>query len=252
MPVSKNSVWKNTPEGKTIRRNKIAEQFAWQPISMLESPAYRAVSLSGHRILARINIEHAHHSGQDNGKLPVTFLDFEEYGIHRHAIAPGIREVEALGFIRVTQHGRAGNAEWRIPNMFALTHLPTKDNPKPTEGWKRIKTDEEAEMVARSARKAAQEKQKSSAGKRTSPQCGNRTSKPDFSPPKTAPQCLAETAPLSISRPDAAGSEALASPPPPLSSKPELVWSKPSESEQAELLKILAQFPIPTPRRFTQ
>jgi hypothetical protein len=33
--VAKGSVWKNTPDGKTIRRNKIAEQFAWQAISML-------------------------------------------------------------------------------------------------------------------------------------------------------------------------------------------------------------------------
>jgi hypothetical protein len=159
-------VWKNTPEGKTVRRNKIAEQFAWHGISMLESPAYRALSLSGHRILARINIEHAHHGGQDNGQLPVTFQDLEDYGVHRHAIAPGIREVEALGFIRITQQGRAGNADWRKPNKFALTHLPTKDNPKPTEDWKRIKTIEEAEMLAHTARNAVPKKQKTSAGKR--------------------------------------------------------------------------------------
>ena len=56
------------------------------------------MSLTGHRILDRIEIELADHGGKDNGKLPVTYADFEEFGIgNRHAIAPGIREVCALG-----------------------------------------------------------------------------------------------------------------------------------------------------------
>jgi hypothetical protein len=33
------SKWKNK-DGKTVRRNQIATQFAWQSIEMLESPAY--------------------------------------------------------------------------------------------------------------------------------------------------------------------------------------------------------------------
>jgi hypothetical protein len=248
--MSKNSVWKNTVEGKTIRRNKIAEQFAWQAISMLESPAYRALSLSGHRVLARINIEHARHGGQDNGKLPVTFQDFEAYGVHRHAIAPAIREVVALGFIRITQRGRAGNADWRIPNKFVLTHLPTKDNPTPTEDWKRIKTIEEAEMIAKAARESVQEKQKTSAGKRTSPQCGKRISNTQLLGAETALQEMAETAPLSISR--VVGDPILA-PVLPLSSKPKLAWSTPVlaevfGAEKDELLGILA-VPEPIPRK---
>jgi hypothetical protein len=153
--------WKNK-DGKTVRRNQIASQFAWLSIEALESPAYRALSLSGHRILARIQIEHAHHGGKDNGELPVTFQDFEAYGVERSSIAPAVREVEALGFIRITQMGRSGNGEWRRPNKFALTHLATKDNPQPPEDWKRIKTVEEAELRAKIARKSAPKKQKPS------------------------------------------------------------------------------------------
>jgi hypothetical protein len=110
-------------------------------------------------ILARINIEHAHHGGKENGKLPVTFEDFRDYGVCMDAIASGIREVVALGFVRVTKEGRAGNGEWRAPNEFALTHLPTIDNPKATEDWKRIKTVEEAERIAKAARNAGSKKQ---------------------------------------------------------------------------------------------
>jgi hypothetical protein len=165
--MSKNSVWKNTAEGKTIRRYKITAQWAWSPREALESPAYRALSLSGHRVLARIQLEHLEHAGKENGKLPVTFRDFNEYGVHWNAIAPGIREVRALGFIRITQEGWSGNGEWCRPNKFALTHLPTKDNPKPTEDWKRIETIEEAEMIAETARNAFPKKQKTSIGNRS-------------------------------------------------------------------------------------
>jgi hypothetical protein len=162
-------VWKNK-DGKTVRRNKINGQFAYQLIEMLESPAWRALSLSARRVFDRIQIEHAHHAGKENGKLPVTFRDFNEYGIHWNSIAPAIREVAALGFIRITQVGIASNKEFRIPNMFALTHLATGKEPKPTEDWRRIKTVEEAETIAAAARKAparfARFKRKKKAGLR--------------------------------------------------------------------------------------
>src|SRR5262249_5587654 len=102
------------------RRNRINEQWSSRVISMLESPAYRVLHLSAHRIISRIEIELARHGGNDNGRLPVTFEDFIKYGIHHNAIAPAIREAEALGFIRVTERGRGGNSEYRQPNKFFL------------------------------------------------------------------------------------------------------------------------------------
>ena len=86
----------------------IIGQFTMRPIEMLRSPPYRVLSLTGHRILARLEIEHARHGGKDNGKLPITHEDFRQFGIDRKAIAPGLREVYALGFIEQTQRGLAG------------------------------------------------------------------------------------------------------------------------------------------------
>jgi hypothetical protein len=100
--------------------------------------------------LDRIEIELADHGGADNGKLPVTYDDFERYGIHRHAIGPAIREVVALGFVEITEAGRAGNAEWRKPNLFRLTYRPTKY--EATNEWEKIKTPGEAEAIAQAAR----------------------------------------------------------------------------------------------------
>jgi hypothetical protein len=137
------------------RRNSIISgQFAARLIEMLESPAYRALSESGHRIISRIEIELGHHGGNDNGRLPITFDQFVEYGIYRTAVAPAIREAEALGFIRVTVRGRGGNAEHRKPNMFCLTFAYSRSSREPTHDWRRIKTLQEAKQMAHAARQA--------------------------------------------------------------------------------------------------
>ena len=70
---------------------------------MLESPAFRVLSLSARRVLDRIEIELAHHGGQDNGRLPVTYEHFHDYGIHRHAIGPEFANASRSG-------------SWRSPN----------------------------------------------------------------------------------------------------------------------------------------
>src|SRR5262249_7248843 len=114
-------------------------------IAMLRSPAYRVLSLSAHRLLARIEIELHQHGGEDNGKLPVPYEQFVEYGIHRHAIAPAIRECEALGFLEA-EHGQAGNREYRWPSVYRLTYRPV-GRARPTDEWRRISTIEEAEAI---------------------------------------------------------------------------------------------------------
>src|SRR5262245_32057417 len=136
------------------RRNSINEQFSARLISMLESPSYQALSLSGHKVISRIEIELAHHGGNDNGELPVTYQDFIDYGITRECIAPALREVEALGFIRITKPGRGGNREYREPTLYWLTfaHARTSRQSPPSHDWKKIGTLEEALQIAAAAR----------------------------------------------------------------------------------------------------
>jgi|SRR6516225_4474556 hypothetical protein len=136
------------------RRNRIRGQFAARLVEMLESPANRVLSLSAKRVLERVEIELAHHGGKDNGRLPVTYDDFHAFGIHRHSIAGAIRECVALGFLEVTEQGRAGNAEYRTPNRFRLTYKPTKgfigDG---THEWRKIVDPADAERIAKAARR---------------------------------------------------------------------------------------------------
>lgn len=135
------------------RRNQISGQWAARSIEMMESPAYRILGLSAHRALSRVEIEFAHHGGQDNGKLPVTFDDFANYGIHRTSIGPALDELEALGFIKITEHGKMRKAaEYRRPNKFLLMSRPPQKGVVAHDGWRRFKTIEEAEAAVVDAR----------------------------------------------------------------------------------------------------
>lgn len=166
---------------KLARRNRIAEQFSARTISMLESPAFRVLSLSAHRILARLEIELAHHGGQDNGRLPVTYEDFRAYGIDRDAIAPALRECEALGFAEVTKRGRAGNAEFRTPSLYRLTYIYAAGAP-PTHEWRKLDTMEAAVPVARAAR-IARASRKTKAPRPQVDETENHPGKPRSNPP---------------------------------------------------------------------
>ena len=126
-------------------------------MELLESPAYRATGFAARKVLERIEIEHAHHGGNDNGRLPVTYADFEQWDIHPNYIAPAIRELVALGLIEVTQKGYGGKEGERKPSLYRLTYKPAWDAVRHGDGtheWRRIKTREEAEAVAAAARKA--------------------------------------------------------------------------------------------------
>jgi hypothetical protein len=141
-----------------LRRGSIAGAFAWRLTEMLESPAHRTLSLSARKILDRLEIEFYRHGGkpEENGRLPCTFDHFVEFGIHRHAIGPAIREVVALGFVEITRKGSAGNAGYRQPTLYRLTYRHSGSNKRVTDDWRRIGTIEEAEAIAERARKVCE------------------------------------------------------------------------------------------------
>ena len=136
-----------------MKHNRMNGPFSARTIAMLESPAFRALSRAALMLLTRIEIEHAHHGGHDNSNLPVTFDQFVQYGVHRDAISPGTRELIALGFVIITQQGRAGNAGWRRPTKFRITYRAAGKMPA-TDEWRQIKSMEEAEMIAKAARRS--------------------------------------------------------------------------------------------------
>ncbi len=98
----------------------------WMPIGreMLRSGAMRALSLQARRVLDRIMVEHMDHAGQENGRLKVTWRDFERFGVQRRDIKPALGELVAAGFISIEQPGRKAHGEDRgYPTQYRLTDL---------------------------------------------------------------------------------------------------------------------------------
>jgi hypothetical protein len=145
------------------RRTSIKGQWAGITIEMLESPAYRALTLSALRILARLQIELANHGGKDNGRLPCTYENFQQYGIDKHSIAPALSLLQALGFIQITEVGRAGNAEWRRPSRYRLTFRGPSGGYDGTDEWRGIDEDQ-AMLIVQAVRQQSRKKRKSGGG----------------------------------------------------------------------------------------
>jgi hypothetical protein len=133
------------------RRSVLAEQWISYSRELIESPALRVLSQTASRVMHRLEAEHMNHGGAENGRLQVTFDQFEKWGVDRNAIAPAIRELVALGFVVITEKGIAG-AESGKANRFRLTYVNSKTREIPTNEWDKVTTLEEAEKLAADAR----------------------------------------------------------------------------------------------------
>jgi hypothetical protein len=141
---------------KYRKKNRIGVQFNARPIEMMESPAYRVLSRAARMVIDRVCIELAHHGGNDNGKLIVTYDQFADYGLHRAMAASGIREACALGLLEVPQQGRRGAGQYRYANEFLIPWAPCNSRTiaELTHPWRKFQTMEAAQEIAEAARKA--------------------------------------------------------------------------------------------------
>src|SRR5581483_11666610 len=93
---------------------------------------------AAHLVIDRISLELRYHGGDGLRGVPVTYRDFEKYGVDPQSTAAAIREAVALGFVEITRQGRAGNAEFRKPTLYRLTFELMARGYTPSNDWKRI------------------------------------------------------------------------------------------------------------------
>ena len=146
--------WRRAPEG---------EPWVWMTREMLSSPAMRAISLNGRRLLDRLQIEHANHAGTENGNLMATHEQLVEFGLSRRLIADAINELVFFGFVRV-ERGRFTRAGVKAPNLFRLTFYPDAEGRPATNEWKGM--TEEAIAVWMDERGAARKAERALAAQR--------------------------------------------------------------------------------------
>jgi len=127
----------NTRAGRR-RGTRIGDQFSMRTREMLEHPSWRVLSRAAHLVIDRISLEVRYHGGVGVRGVPVTYRDFEKYGVDPQSTAAAIREAVALGFVEIIRQGRAGNAEYRKPTLYRLTFELMAGDYRPSNDWKRI------------------------------------------------------------------------------------------------------------------
>ena len=162
---------KLTAVGKKIFGPPKGEPWAWQPIELLASPAWRLRNVNTARLVDFLMIEHQNHAGRENGNLKATYDQLVEYGLSRPLIKASILEAGFLGLVKVTYEGGryAGNNQ---PSTYRLTFYASRDAAPPTNEWKGKTTEairewKQDHAASKKRRKERRKKQNPSATSRT-------------------------------------------------------------------------------------
>src|SRR3954470_9417010 len=129
------------------------EAFAKLPLTLLESTAWRSLSIHSRRFLDFLLLEHMRHGGKENGRLLAPRRQLIAFGVHPAFISGAIQEAERVGLVDC-KHGIG-----RAPSLYSITWLSRGPGEPPTDRWKHCDAAA-AELLA--ARKQAKTRRKPS------------------------------------------------------------------------------------------
>ena len=121
---------------RKFNRPPSGEGWIWLTGELLNSLAWRSMSVNCLKLTLRLLLEHINHGGLENGRLVCTYKDFQEYGLTRNKIRPAIEEADFLGLVK-HQRGERIFAK-NQPNSYRITFYGTSEARDPTNEWKRI------------------------------------------------------------------------------------------------------------------
>jgi hypothetical protein len=103
-------------------------QFVKLPREVLESDAWRGLSINARRFLDFLMIEHMRHGARENGALLAPRRQLEDFGIGRHFISAAIDEIERAGLVHCVR------GTGRRPSFYGLSWLPQRQGAAPVAG----------------------------------------------------------------------------------------------------------------------
>lgn len=125
---------KLTGRARKLRSPPKGEPWRWLTRELLESAAWRGLSINGRKLIDFLLIEDMAHAGTENGNLVAPYDQLEAYALTRSEIRFAIDEAEFVGLIRCSRGGRwAGTNR---PSRYRLTFYCDRDGNDPTNEWK--------------------------------------------------------------------------------------------------------------------
>jgi hypothetical protein len=113
-----------------------SEAFIKLPRDLLESEAWRRLSINAWRLLNFLMIQHMKHGGKGNGRLLAPRRQLEISGIGAHHVSPAIEECEGAGLIDCIR------GVGRQPNVYALTWLPLVGGAPASNRWRVCRSED--------------------------------------------------------------------------------------------------------------
>ncbi len=110
------------------------EPWVWLTVELLASPAWKALSINGRRLVEFLMVEHRNQGGRENGNLHAPYDQLVSWGLTRCCIHEAIKEAEFLGLLHVEQGGRW--AATNVPSTYRLTFYADRDGNYATNDWK--------------------------------------------------------------------------------------------------------------------
>jgi hypothetical protein len=112
-----------------MKSSKAAEPFVMLPLGLLDSEAFRSLSINGWRFIRFLMVEHMRHAGKANGLLVAPRRQLWAVGIGPRHVSPAIEETERFGLVDCKR------GVGRRPNAYALTWLQLADGSAPSNRW---------------------------------------------------------------------------------------------------------------------
>lgn len=112
------------------QRPPAGRPWAWITLELVESDAWRSMSINTFKFINFLWREHMRHGGAENGKLKAPQHQLQAYGIGARYITDTIAQADQLGLVDCERHGE------RTASTYALTRLPTCDGRDPSNRWR--------------------------------------------------------------------------------------------------------------------
>ncbi len=106
-----------TKKTKTLTKTP---PFVMLPLALVESDAFRSLSISGWRVLNFLLREHMRKGGKENGNLKAPHRQLEAFGVSPRLIEPAISQLEGIGLIECN---RGAMRMERVATTYRLTWL---------------------------------------------------------------------------------------------------------------------------------
>jgi hypothetical protein len=148
-------------------KTEIGEPFVALRRSMYKSKVFRALSPWAQILLRCLEDKHLETGGKENGRLSVSYTDFEAWGIRRASIPDLLQEVIDFGFVKKIKKGWF-SPERKYKSEYLLTYVEDAYGNKPTDEWRNV-------VVAVTPKKRRKRKANGAATRRTGEPCGTLT-----------------------------------------------------------------------------